>query len=87
MLDWRENEKGNWMADTPSGTQLVVFKRGERWSWSATRKYQDRPKWSEDEYGDAGEAKQFLENRTAGPEQAVIPERPIDYFEYVHTDI
>ena len=80
MMDWKENEKGNWTVTTPSGTMLVVYKRDQEWSWMAQRKYEDHKTWSEERYKDAGEAKAYLDERSAVKENAVIPEAPPDYF-------
>ena len=81
-MEWSQNDKCNWQCVTPSGTSITVFRRDDRWSWSATRKYQDAPVYSETQWDDPGEAKQDIESRCAPEESKVIPEAPLDYFNY-----
>ena len=38
MLEWKQNDKGNWVTDTPSGSTMVVFKRDDKWNYSCTKR-------------------------------------------------
>ena len=82
LLQWEQNEKGNWKATTPSETTIVVFKRRDRWSWSATRKYEDTPTYSENDWEDAESAQEDISARCATDGSKVIPDAPPDYFDY-----
>ena len=46
----------------------------------AQRKYEEAKTWSEERYKDAGEAKAYLDAKSAPTEHAVIPPAPPDYF-------
>ena len=79
-MEWEQNEKGNWKAETPSGTSLVVFKRYDEWSWSATRKYADKPVFSQVAFSIAEDAQEDVMSRV--DMSAPPPPQPTDYFDY-----
>ena len=45
-------------------------------------KYKDTPTYSENQWDDPGDAKEDIGERCAPISEAVIPELPIDLFEY-----
>ena len=79
-MEWEQNEKGNWKTETPSGTILVAFKRHDEWSWSATRKYQDKAVFSQVAFSTAEDAQEDVMSRVDMSAPPPLP--PIDYFDY-----
>ena len=79
-MEWTQNEKGNWIVSTPSSTSLVVFKRHDEWSWSATRKYQDKAVFSQVAFSTAEDAQEDVMSRV--DMSAPPPPQPTDYFNY-----
>ena len=79
MLEWKQNDKGNWVTDTPSGSTMVVFKRYDKWSYSCTRRGAMNATFGSKQYDNAEDLMEWIESMT---DMSATPQPIVDRFEY-----
>lgn len=81
ILEWKENDKGNWVVDTPSGSTMVVFKRDDKWNYSCSRRGAMTATFGDVAYDNAKDLMKWIESKTdmdATP-AAITYDGPMDY--------
>ena len=65
-MDWKQNDNGNFVANTPRGSQLVVYQvkdeygsKTGKWSWVATSKAKQK-KFADKQYEDYETARDIM---------------------------
>ena len=93
-MEFKENNNGNLVANTPSGSTLVVYNikdeyggKTQRWSWMATR-YNGVKKYANEEFCDPETAQKSIEDTIKITSSTTNQEiKPKDTFEYVYVEI
>ena len=79
MLEWKQNEKLNWVTETPSGSTMVVFKQQDKWNWSCTKRGATNASFGVKLYDSDEDLKSWIESVT---DMSATPKPIIDRFEY-----
>ena len=79
MLEWKQNDKGNWVTDTPSGSTMTVFKQDSKWNWSCTKRGATNASFGVKLYDSDEDLKRWIESMT---DMSATPPPIIDRFEY-----
>ena len=79
MLEWKQNEKGNWVTDTPSGSTMVVFRQHDKWNWSCTKRGAMNASFGVKLYDTAEDLMEWIESVT---DMSATPPIIEDRFEY-----
>ena len=79
MLEWKQNDKGNHVTETPSGSTMVVFKRDDKWNYSCTKRGAMNATFGSKQYDTADDLMEWIESMT---DMSATPKPIIDRFEY-----
>ena len=83
-MEWKQNDKGNWVVDTPSGSTMVVFKRDNKWNYSCTKRGAMNATLGSKQYDTAEDLMEWIESMT---DMSATPPIIEDRFEYTTEEI